>query len=118
MFSQRKTEVSYGNTIPRNFDVRFGMLRKTFKIEFGVLELWSLWSLWSLCSEIFKVLNAKKKLAWTGLDRVNFKKKIFKESDVENEKSAWTGLDKVKKGLFSSKCLLKVSSRLVLKICF
>ena len=44
MFSQRKTEVSYGNTIPRNFDVRFGMLRKTFKIEFGVLELWTLWS--------------------------------------------------------------------------
>ncbi len=33
MFSQRKTEVSYGNTIPRNFDVIFGMLRKTFRIE-------------------------------------------------------------------------------------
>ncbi len=28
MFSQRKTEVSYGNTILRNFDVLFGMLRK------------------------------------------------------------------------------------------
>jgi hypothetical protein len=51
-----------------------------------------------------KVSNAPKKLAWTDLDRVSFKK-IFKESNIEIEKSAWTGLGKVKKGLFSGKCL-------------
>ncbi len=51
-----------------------------------------------------KVSNAPKKSAWTDLDRVSFKK-IFKESNVEIEKSAWTGLGKVKKGLFSGKCL-------------
>ena len=38
----------------------------------------------------------KKELAWTDLDRVSFKN-IFKESNVEIEKSAWTGLGKVKK---------------------
>ena len=35
MFSQRKTEVSYGNTIPRNFDVIFGMLRKQTEVSYG-----------------------------------------------------------------------------------
>ena len=48
---------------------------------------------------------AEKKLAWTDLDRVSFKK-FVKQSNVEIEKSAWTGLDKVKNGLFCDKCLL------------
>ncbi len=47
------------------------------------------------------VSNAKKKLAWTDLDRVSFKK-FVKQSSVEIKKSAWTGLDKVKKGAFSA----------------
>ncbi len=64
-----------------------------------------------LCSENFKVLNAKKKLAWTGLDRVNFKKN-FKESDVKIEKSAWTGLGKVKRPL-QRQVSFKISSQLV-----
>ena len=63
-----------------------GMLRKNFKIEFGVLELWSLWS---FCSENFKVLNVKKKLAWTDLDRVEFEK-FFKESMFKSKN--WRGL--------------------------
>jgi hypothetical protein len=50
-------------------------------------------------AKFVKVLNAQKKLAWTDLDKVNFKK-IVKESNVEIEKSAWTGLDKVKKVFF------------------
>jgi hypothetical protein len=61
-----------------------------------------------LCAKqlkMFKCWRPKKKSAWTDLDRVSFKK-IFKESNVEIEKSAWTGLDKSKKGLFSGKCLL------------
>ena len=53
---------------------------------------------------VVKVLMPEKKSAWTDLDRVSFKK-IFKESNVEIEKSAWTGLGKVKKVLFSGKCL-------------
>ncbi len=54
--------------------------------------------------EFCKVFECQKKSAWTDLDRVSFKK-IFKESNVEIEKSAWTGLGKVKKGFFSGKCL-------------
>jgi len=52
-----------------------------------------------LCAKqlkMFKCWRPKKKSAWTDLDRVSFGK-IFKESNVENEKSAWTGLDKSKK---------------------
>jgi hypothetical protein len=55
-------------------------------------------------SKNVQVLMTEKKSAWTDLDRVSFKK-IFKESNVEIEKSAWTGLGKVKKVLFSGKCL-------------
>jgi hypothetical protein len=64
----------------------------------GALDLWSSGPL-ELCSEIFKVLNAKKKLAWTDLDKVSFKK-FVKESNVEIKKSAWTDLDKVIKVSF------------------
>ena len=79
MFSQRKTEVSYGNTIPRNFDVIFGMLRKTFRIE----EL-------QCCSDVevlvceavenVQVLEAEKKIGvdWPRPNR--FRKNFFKES--------------------------------------
>ena len=84
MFSQRKTEVSYGNTIPRNFDVIFGMLRKTFRIE----EL-------QCCSDVevlvceavenVQVLEAEKKSAWTGLDQVDFEK-ISSKSQCPNRK--------------------------------
>jgi hypothetical protein len=48
----------------------------------------------------------KKKLAWTDLDKVSFKK-FVRVSKVKIEKLAWTGLDKVKK--VSSKA--SVSSR-------
>ena len=63
-------------------------------------------------NENVQVLMAEKKSAWTDLDQVSFKK-FGKESNVEIEKLAWTGLGKVKKGLFSGKCLLNFSSRLV-----
>jgi hypothetical protein len=49
-------------------------------------------------TKFVKVLNAEKKLAWTDLDKVSFKK-FVRVSTVEIKKSAWTGLDKVKKGL-------------------
>jgi hypothetical protein len=52
----------------------------------------------------------KKKLAWTDLDRVSFKK-FVKQSSVEIKKSAWTGLDKVKKAS-SAASVFKISSRL------
>ncbi len=52
-------------------------------------------------NENVQVLIAKKKLAWTDLDRVSFKK-IFKESMSKLKKSAWTGLGKVKKGFSSN----------------
>ena len=45
---------------------------------------------------MFKCWRPKKKSAWTDLDQVNFEK-IFKEANVEIEKSAWTGLGKSKK---------------------
>ncbi len=87
-----ENKLKYPTVIPFHGILLSGMLRKNFKIEFGVLELWSLWSLWSLwrlCSENFKVLNAKKKLAWTDLDRVSFKK-FFKESMLKSKN--WRGL--------------------------
>ena len=59
-------------------------------------------------SKNVQVLMTEKKSAWTDLDRVSFKK-IFKESNVETEKSAWTGLGKVKKGLLKRKCLFTKS---------
>ncbi len=46
--------------------------------------------------ENVQVLEAKKKSAWTGLDRVNFKKNL-QCLNVQIEKSAWPGLGKVKK---------------------
>jgi hypothetical protein len=54
-------------------------------------------------SKNVQVQVPKKKSAWTGLDKVNLKKKFVKESNVK-KKSAWTGLDKVKKSLFNGKC--------------
>ena len=84
MFSQRKTEVSYGNTIPRNFDVIFGMLRKTFRIE----EL-------QCCSDVevlvceavenVQVLEAEKKI---GVDwpRPSRFRKNFSKSQCPNRK--------------------------------
>ena len=53
-----------------------------------------------------QVLVAEKKLAWTDLDRVSFKK-FVKQSSVEIKKSAWTGLDKVKKGPLQRQVSLK-----------
>jgi hypothetical protein len=55
--------------------------------------------------ENVQVFGGRKKI---GVDwpRPSQFQKIFKESNVEIEKSAWTGLDKVKNGLFSGKCLL------------
>jgi hypothetical protein len=57
-------------------------------------------------SEICQSVKCQKKLAWTDLDRVSFKK-FVKQSSVKIKKLAWTGLDKVKRGLFSGKCLFK-----------
>jgi hypothetical protein len=52
-----------------------------------------------------QVLEAEKKSAWTGLDRVDFEK-FLQRVNVQIEKSAWTGLGKdKKKGLFGGKCL-------------
>jgi hypothetical protein len=90
------------------------------KIEFGVfwssgasgaLEPLEPLEPLELCSENFKVLNAKKKLAWTDLDKVSFKK-IFRVKNAEIEKLAWTGLGKVKKAS-SVASVFKISSRLV-----
>ncbi len=80
MFSQRKTEVSYGNTIPRNFDVIFGMLRKTLEsMNCNAAPMWRF-----LCAkQLIKcssVGGRKKKSAWTDLELVDFEKKNFKES--------------------------------------
>jgi hypothetical protein len=61
-------------------------------------------------NENVQVLIAEKKSAWTDLDQVNFEK-IFKESNVEIEKSAWTGLGKVKRAS-SAASVFKISSRL------
>jgi hypothetical protein len=59
MFSQRKTEVSYGNTIPRNFDVIFGMLRKFLEsMNCNAAPMWRF-----LCAKQFEniqVLEAEK----------------------------------------------------------
>ncbi len=41
-------------------------------------------------------VDAKKKSAWTDLDKVSFKKYV-KESNVEIKKLAWTDLEKDKK---------------------
>ena len=107
---------SYGNTIPRNFDVWFGMLRKTnyptvipshgillsgmLRKTFRIDEL-------QCCSDVevlvckavkkmFKCWRPKKKSAWTDLDRVDFEK-FLQIVNVQIEKSAWTGLGKNKK---------------------
>ena len=87
MFSQRKTEVSYGNTIPRNFVVWY--------VEENFLESIEL----QCCSDVevlvckavenVQVLEAEKKSAWTDLDRVSFKK-FFKESMFKSKN--WRGL--------------------------
>ena len=77
MFSQRKTKVSYGNTIPRNFDVIFGMLRKLLEsMNCSAAPMWRF-----LCAKQFEnvqVLEAEKKSAWTDLDRVDFEKSSSK----------------------------------------
>jgi hypothetical protein len=57
-------------------------------------------------TESCQSVDADKKLVWTELDKVSFKK-FVKQSNAEIKKSAWTGLDKDKKGLFSGKCLSK-----------
>jgi hypothetical protein len=57
---------------------------------------WIGWNSNLIEQNLVKVSMPKKKLAWTDLDRVDFKK-LVKESRVEIKKSAWTGLDKVKK---------------------
>jgi hypothetical protein len=61
-----------------------------------------------------KVLNAQKKLAWTDLDRVSFKK-FVKQSSVKIKKLAWTGLGKVKKAS-SAASVFKISSQLVTQV--
>ncbi len=58
-------------------------------------------------SEICQSVKCPKKLAWTDLDRVSFKK-FVKESNIEIEKSAWTGLGKVKKGASSAASVFNV----------
>ena len=57
---------SYGNTILRNFDVWY--VEENFRIDENV-----------------QVLEAKKKSAWTGLDRVDFEK-ISSKSQCPNRK--------------------------------
>jgi hypothetical protein len=54
-----------------------------------------------------QVLEAKKKSAWTDLDRVDFEK-IFQRVNVQIEKSAWTGLGKVKKKASSAASVFKM----------
>ena len=108
---EEKRASSYGNTIPRNCDVWFGMLRKT--VESMNCFAASMWRF--LCAKQWKnvqVLDAEKKLAWTGLDRVNFEKKsaMFKCS---NQKIGVDRSRESQKGLFSGKCLKCFSSRLV-----
>ncbi len=51
-----------------------------------------------------QVLDAEKKLAWTGLDRVNFEKKIFNVK-CSNQKIGVDRSREFKNGLFSGKCL-------------
>jgi hypothetical protein len=60
-----------------------------------------------------KLLSAdpQKKLAWTDLDRVSFKK-FVKQSSVEIEKSAWSDLDK-SNWASSAASVFKFSSGLV-----
>ncbi len=53
-----------------------------------------------------QVLEAKKKLAWTDLDRVDFEKN-FQRVNVQIEKSAWTGLGKVKRKASSAASVFK-----------
>ncbi len=67
-------------------------------------------------SKNVQVLMAEKKSAWTDLDE-SVSKKIFKESNVETEKSAWTGLGKVKKAS-SAASVFNVSLHDWSRICF
>ncbi len=87
---------SYGNTIPRNFDVWFGMFRKTLELMNGLIwmdgiliwldgipiywtESGSDWTeFWPDWTECCRNVDAGKKSAWTDLDRVSFKKKSSK----------------------------------------
>jgi hypothetical protein len=87
--------LSYGNTIPRNFDVWFIMLRKTFRIE----EL-------QCCSDVevlvcnavkkVQVLVAEKKIGVDWPRQSQFRKNL-QCPNVQIKKSAWTGLGKNKK---------------------
>ena len=73
MFSQRKTEVSYGNTIPRNFAVWYVEENFLESMNCNAAPMWRF-----LCAKqlkMFKCWRPKKKSAWTDLDRVNFEKK-------------------------------------------
>jgi hypothetical protein len=74
---ENKTEVSYGNTNPRNFVVWY--------VEENFLELLNCCCCFDVKVLVCKamknvqVFDGRKKSAWTGLDRVDFEKKLFKE---------------------------------------
>ena len=84
-----QTEVSYGNTIPRNFVIWY--VEENF---------WNRWiALLLRCggscvqsSEDVQVLEAEKKSAWTDLDRVDFEK-ISSKSQCSNRK---IGVDRLR----------------------
>ena len=59
MFSQRKTELSYGNTIPRNFDVWYVEEKLLESMNCNAAPMWRF-----LCAKQLKnvqVLEAEKK---------------------------------------------------------
>jgi hypothetical protein len=89
---QPEENVSYGNSIPRNFDVWY--VEENFRID-------------EKCSSV----GGRKKI---GVDRPRPSqfRKNFQRVNVQIEKSAWTGLGKSKKAS-SAASVFKSSSRLV-----